>query len=232
MQEAFCAQIPLLLEMMAEEEKYPRRRNHVGHGDSFFHRIKLAASQTLFERTCISRLSLVHHKCFRIHITSSLRITSISTFDCTMPIFKPRSERASVLFSRKTRRGTGLTRQNDVWSMNTNVRIATDAVDSRMIGRVAVFLGEQIELGLSKQEIAKRVQAQLNTEYVERAFQTIENSQELERLSPGLGRLLVAHARSTLVMKSVVEKLTDDLDKHLKAVRSRFSSPVLIHRIA
>lgn len=79
-------------------------------------------------------------------------------------------------------------------------------------------LDAQNESDLSKQEIAKLVQAQLNTEYAERAFQTIENSHELEQLSPGLGRLLVAQARAILTMKSVAEKLNTDLDNHLKAV--------------
>lgn len=77
---------------------------------------------------------------------------------------------------------------------------------------------QQAELGLSKDEVAKRVQTQLNTDYAERAFEAIENSHELEELSPGLGRLLVAQARSVLTMKSVVQKLTEDLDKHLKEV--------------
>jgi hypothetical protein len=84
------------------------------------------------------------------------------------------------------------------------------------------FLDEQAELGLSKEEVAKRVQTQLNTEYSERAFAAIENSSEIEQLSPGLGRLLVSQARSILTMKSVVTKLTEDLDKHLKMVFTFF----------
>jgi hypothetical protein len=77
---------------------------------------------------------------------------------------------------------------------------------------------EQEQSGLSKDEIAKRVQTQLNVEYAERAFQIIESSDKLEELSPGLGRLLVAQARAILIMQSVVAKLSEDLDKHLKAV--------------
>jgi hypothetical protein len=80
------------------------------------------------------------------------------------------------------------------------------------------ILDEQVELGLSKEEIAKRVQTQLNKEYAERAFETIENSTQIERLSPGLGHLLVAQARSILTMKTVIEKITEDLEKHLKIV--------------
>ncbi|CAF4591237.1 unnamed protein product, partial [Rotaria sp. Silwood2] len=80
---------------------------------------------------------------------------------------------------------------------------------------------EQSELGLSKQEVAKQVQTQLNLEYVERAFETIENSNEIEELSPGLGRLLVLQARSILTMKSVVQNLNDDLEKHLKMIREK-----------
>ncbi|CAF5080536.1 unnamed protein product, partial [Rotaria sp. Silwood1] len=78
------------------------------------------------------------------------------------------------------------------------------------------YKNEQNESGLSKEEVAKRVQNQLNIEYVERAFETIENSNKIEELSPGLGRLLVSHARSILTMKSVVQNLNDDLEKHLK----------------
>lgn len=106
--------------------------------------------------------------------------------------------------------------------MNTNVNTSIDAVQFLIIHPAELCLDEQIELGLTKQEIAKRIQTQLNTEYVERAFRTIEHSRELDRLSPGLGRLLVAHARSILVMKSVVETLTDDLNKHLTVVGVRF----------
>lgn len=80
------------------------------------------------------------------------------------------------------------------------------------------FVDEQVGLGLPKEEIAKRVQTQLNIEYAERAFETIENSTEIEQISPGLGHLLVSHARSILTMKSVVEKLSQDLEKHLKLV--------------
>jgi ribosomal protein S17E len=79
-------------------------------------------------------------------------------------------------------------------------------------------LDRQMELGLSKQGIVKRVQSQLNTEYTERIFEAIKNSIELEHLTPGLGCLLVAQARSILIMKSVVDKLTDDFDEHMKIV--------------
>ncbi|CAF4883166.1 unnamed protein product, partial [Rotaria sp. Silwood2] len=58
-------------------------------------------------------------------------------------------------------------------------------------------------------------------EYVERAFETIENSDEIEELSPSLGRLLVSQARSILTMKSVVQNLNDDLEKHLKMIREK-----------
>jgi hypothetical protein len=85
-----------------------------------------------------------------------------------------------------------------------------------------VISDEQVQLGLSKEEIAKRVQTQLNIEYAERAFETIENSDKLEQLSPGLGRLLVSQARSILTMKSVVQNLSEDLDKHLKTVFIHF----------
>ena len=81
-----------------------------------------------------------------------------------------------------------------------------------------VHIDNQNEHSLSKIDIAKRIQEKLNEEYSERAFETIENSTELEALSPGLGRLLVAQARSVLVMKSVVQKLSDDLEEYLKKV--------------
>ncbi|CAF3538364.1 unnamed protein product [Adineta steineri] len=83
------------------------------------------------------------------------------------------------------------------------------------------YKDDQVELGLTKEEIAKRIQTQLNVEYAERAFELIENSDRIEKLSPGLGRLLVAQARSILTMRSVVEKLTEDLEKHLKTVREK-----------
>lgn len=85
-------------------------------------------------------------------------------------------------------------------------------------GFCVIVSDEQAQTGLSKEEVAKCVQTQLNTEYAERAFETIENSEQLEELSPGLGRLLVSHARAVLIMKSVVEKLSEGLEKHLKTV--------------
>lgn len=84
--------------------------------------------------------------------------------------------------------------------------------------KLICFLDPQVELGLSKQDIAKRIQSQLNTEYAERAFEIIENSGEVEQLTLGLGRLLVAQARSILIMRSVVDKLTDDLEEHMETV--------------
>jgi len=77
---------------------------------------------------------------------------------------------------------------------------------------------KQEQPNLSKKEVANRIRTELNTEYAERAFETIENSTELEQLSPGLGRLLVAHARAILTMKSVVDILAENLDNHLKEV--------------
>jgi hypothetical protein len=76
----------------------------------------------------------------------------------------------------------------------------------------------KLDRQMTKQDIAKRVQSQLNTEYTERVFEAIKNSIELEQLTPGLGCLLVAQARSILIMKSVVDKLTDDFDEHMKIV--------------
>lgn len=80
------------------------------------------------------------------------------------------------------------------------------------------ILDRQVELGLTKDDIAKRIQIDLNNEYRAQIFETIEKSGELESLSPGLGALLVAQARAILTMKSVVEKLNEDLELHLKLV--------------
>jgi hypothetical protein len=76
----------------------------------------------------------------------------------------------------------------------------------------------KLDRQMTKQDIAKRVQSQLNTEYTERVFEAIKNSIELEQLTHGLGCLLVVQARSILIMKSVVDKLTDDFDEHMKIV--------------
>ncbi|CAF1168753.1 unnamed protein product [Rotaria sordida] len=79
---------------------------------------------------------------------------------------------------------------------------------------------------VASKEVAKCVQTQLNIEYSKRAFKTIENSNEIEQLSSGLGCLLVVQARSILTMKSIVEKLNEDLEKHLKTLLVPFASPV------
>jgi hypothetical protein len=93
-----------------------------------------------------------------------------------------------------------------------------------ILNEIFFFLDRQVELGLSKDEIAKCVQTDLNNEYTKRIFEIIETSDELEHLSPGLGQLLVEQARAILTMKSIVEKLNENLEKHLKLVIFVFHS--------
>ncbi|CAF4746596.1 unnamed protein product [Rotaria sp. Silwood1] len=172
MHDAFCAQIPILLEMMAEYNKYIYREN----------------------QNCPPRmLPYPHHFVTPNNIDIDLRLYNNDLQTKLTSII-------STLLS-------GNTPKN--W-FNTTKR--------RLINQ---YKNEQSELGLSKEEVAKRVQNQLNIEYVERAFETIENSNEIEELSPGLGRLLVSQARSILTMKSVVQNLNDDLEKHLKMIKEK-----------
>ncbi|CAF4418918.1 unnamed protein product [Rotaria sp. Silwood2] len=172
MHDAFCAQIPILLEMMTEYNKYTFREN----------------------QNCPPRmLPYPHHFVTSNNIDIDLRLYNNDLQTKLTSII-------STLLS-------GNTPKN--W-FNTTKR--------RLINQ---YKNEQNELGLSKEEVAKRVQTQLNIEYVERAFETIENSDEIEELSPSLGRLLVSQARSILTMKSVVQNLNDDLEKHLKMIREK-----------
>ncbi|CAF0965041.1 unnamed protein product [Rotaria magnacalcarata] len=172
MHEAFCAQIPILLEMMIEHEKYAQRQ----------------------EKNIPPRmLPYPHHFVTPNNIEIDLRLHNKNLQTKLKSII-------SSLLSNNTPKG---------WFI---------AAKRRLINQ---YRNEQSELGLSKEEIAKRVQTQLNVEYAERAFETIENSREIENLSPGLGRLLVAQARAILVMKSVVQNLTEDLKKHLTMIREK-----------
>ncbi|CAF0762309.1 unnamed protein product [Rotaria sp. Silwood1] len=172
MHDAFCAQIPILLEMMIEYNKYTLRQH-----------------QTLPPRM----LPYPHHFVTPNNIDIDLRLHN--------------NDLQTKLTSIVSTLLNGNTPKN--W-FNTTKR--------RLINQ---YKHEQIELGLTKEEVAKLVQTQLNIEYAERAFETIENSDEIEQLSPGLGRLLVSHARSIITMKSVVQKLTDDLEKYLKTIREK-----------
>jgi hypothetical protein len=167
--EEFCAQIPILLDMMLEHQKYPHRTN---------------------KNRPPRMLPYPHHFVTPNNIDIDLRLHNRDLQTRIKSII-------SSLLTENTPKN---------W-FNTTKR--------RLINQ---YKHEQVQLGLSKEEIAKRVQTQLNLEYAERAFETIENSDKLEDLSPGLGRLLVAQARSILTMKSVVDNLSENLDKHLKAV--------------
>ncbi|CAF3352002.1 unnamed protein product [Rotaria socialis] len=172
MHEGFCAQIPILLEMMIENEKYTQRQ-----------------AKNIPPRM----LPYPHHFVTPNNIEIDLRLHNKNLQT------KLKSIISSVL-------------------SNNTPRSWFIAAKRRLINQ---YRNEQSELGLSKEEVAKRVQTQLNVEYTERAFETIENSREIENLSPGLGRLLVAQARAILVMKSVVQNLTEDLEKHLTMIREK-----------
>ncbi|CAF1139101.1 unnamed protein product [Rotaria sordida] len=172
MHDAFCAQIPILLEMMIEYNKYTLREN---------------------QKRPPRMLPYSHHFVTPNNIDIDLRLHNNDLQTKLTSI-------VNTLLSRNIPKN---------W-FNTTKR--------RLINQ---YKHEQIELSLSKEEVAKRVQTQLNIEYVERVFEIIENSNEIEELSPGLGRLLVSHARSILTMKSIVQNLTDDLDKHLKTIREK-----------
>ncbi|CAF0814063.1 unnamed protein product [Adineta steineri] len=172
MHEAFCAQIPILLEVMTEHKKYLYREN---------------------KKRPPPMLPYPHHFVTPNNIDIDLRLHNRDLQE------KIRSIVSNLL--------TENTPKN--W-FNTTKR--------RLINQ---YKNDQVELGLTKEEIAKRIQTQLNVEYAERAFELIENSDRIEKLSPGLGRLLVAQARSILTMRSVVQKLTEDLEKHLKTVREK-----------
>lgn len=72
---------------------------------------------------------------------------------------------------------------------------------------------------MSKAEVAKEVGDKLKQEYTDLIFEAIENSVELENLSPGIGRLLTRQGRSVLAIRANVSHLNEQLDKHLKMVR-------------
>lgn len=168
MHETFCAQIPILIEIMIDHQRYSRRENR---------------------KTPPEMLPYPHHFVTPNNIDIDLRLHNRDLQTKVTSI-------VSSILKENTPKN---------W-FNTTKR--------RLINQY-----KQEQLNLSKEEIAKRVRTQLNSEYAERAFETIENSTELEQLSPGLGRLLVAHARAVLTMKSVVDTLAENLDNHLKKTR-------------
>jgi hypothetical protein len=89
---------------------------------------------------------------------------------------------------------------------------------------IFLFISDrQAELQLSKEQIAKRIQTDINNEYIEQIFKSIENSDQLESLSPGVGRLLVAQARAILILNSTVEFCNEQLEIHLRNVIVSFS---------
>jgi hypothetical protein len=89
---------------------------------------------------------------------------------------------------------------------------------------IFLFISDrQAELQLSKEQMAKRIQTDINNEYTEQIFKSIENSDQLESLSPGVGRLLVAQARAILTLNSTVEFCNEQLEIHLRNVIVSFS---------
>ncbi|UJR35359.1 hypothetical protein I4U23_028116 [Adineta vaga] len=172
MHEAFCAQIPILLDIMAEHDRYSYREN-------------LKAPPEM--------LPYPHHFVTPSNIDIDLRLHNRDLQAKIGTIV------SSLLYENTPKN----------WFNTTKRRLINE------------FKNEQTESILLKEDIAKCVQTQLNNEYAERSFAIIEQSTELEQLSPGLGRLLVAHARSILIMQSVVRKLTEDLEKHLKTIKEK-----------
>lgn len=81
-----------------------------------------------------------------------------------------------------------------------------------------LWIDRGAEKTISKAQIAKDIGNQLKQEYTELIFAAIENSVELENLSPGLGRLLTRQGRSVLAIRAVIRNLEEQLDEHLKIV--------------
>ena len=77
------------------------------------------------------------------------------------------------------------------------------------------------EEGLANKEIVEKTNQVLFDEYLRLIFVAIENSQELEAVSQGIGLLLVEHAKSLIVMKSESDKLAQELSKHLASFEER-----------
>ncbi|CAF0780260.1 unnamed protein product [Adineta ricciae] len=167
MHEAFCAQIPTLLDIMEEHYKYPNR----------------------VEKTRPPQmLPYPHHFVTPSNTDIDLRLHNRDMQNKIQEI-------VSSLLKEQTPKN---------WFNSTKRRLINEYKHG--------------EIQLSKEEVAKLVQTRLNNEYAERSFAIIEQSSELEQLSPGLGRLLVAQARAILVMRSVVDQLNENLGKHLKTV--------------
>ncbi|CAF1379311.1 unnamed protein product, partial [Didymodactylos carnosus] len=175
MHKQFCAQIPRLLEMMLEKEKYTYRQKRV------------------FNPIPPEMLPFPH--CFTTpnNIDIDLRLHNR---DLQIKI----QQTVAELVSNSTPK---------TWFNTTKRRLINE------------YKNKQTELGLSKEEVAKRVQTELNREYIERAFKTIENSSAIEKLAPGLGHLLIAQASAVLAMQSVVDKLNEQLDTHLQRTREK-----------
>ncbi|CAF0727699.1 unnamed protein product [Didymodactylos carnosus] len=69
---------------------------------------------------------------------------------------------------------------------------------------------------LSKENLANKINERILQLYLEKVFDIIQNSKEIEKCSSGLGDLIVAHSRSVLVMQDVVKCLNKQLEEHLE----------------
>ncbi|XP_033755704.1 uncharacterized protein LOC117338457 [Pecten maximus] len=78
--------------------------------------------------------------------------------------------------------------------------------------------------GLTNGEISKRVNASIMDEYLDRVFTAICSNTELENLQQGIGKLLVAQAKTVIAMKKAVNNVQVKMLKHKEKLISHLKS--------
>lgn len=69
--------------------------------------------------------------------------------------------------------------------------------------------------GLSDEEAAKNTYEKLEKEYTKRVLNDIMNDKQLERISPGIGKLLCDQFRAVTVVDRTCQQLSKEMADHL-----------------
>ncbi|KAL5018539.1 hypothetical protein ScPMuIL_004261 [Solemya velum] len=77
-------------------------------------------------------------------------------------------------------------------------------------------VNRQLELrkGLSNEEVSLKVTEAVLEEYTKRVFTAIQNNAELENLQQGIGNLLIAQAKSVLIMEKATQNIQKKMEIH------------------
>lgn len=92
-----------------------------------------------------------------------------------------------------------------------------DALNKLSIEKISLFKDQ----GLSEHEIIERAQKILLQEYINFLYKKIAENSKLEKLSPGISKILIDHCKSVLIVEEVTNSLKNELTNHISEYESQ-----------